>query len=200
MLSGSDSRSFSAWRLFAALALVGVISTGAYADQFQRGPTVTQSAVTPGSTEEATAAPRLGIDQAAGFVKSGSQDGSRQTSSHACPESDCASGIITQSDDTVTDAGNQVACAAGGNTTANAWARCFDPAAEGFGGAVTINSVTFGVQQATIDDINVDVNLYVDPDGDCPPDFATSVLLASVSLAVGTADVGSMISFRDFIA
>ncbi|MCH7721418.1 MAG: hypothetical protein IH988_10610, partial [Planctomycetes bacterium] len=60
---------------------------------------------------------------------------------------------------------------------------------------LTINSVTFGVQQATVDGINIDVVLWVDSDG-CPPvqPGVDAAVLASQSLVVNMADEGSMIT------
>ncbi|MCH8344113.1 MAG: hypothetical protein IH983_08995 [Planctomycetes bacterium] len=116
-----------------------------------------------------------------------------------CPASSCVGGdcTLTQSLDTVTDAGNQVACAADVGTTPNGWARCYNLVNEGVpaGQNLTINSVTFGVAQATINGINIDVVLYLDCNG-CPPvePGVDAEVLASQSLVVNMADVGSMIT------
>ena len=117
-----------------------------------------------------------------------------------CPVSSCENGVctLTHSQDLFTDAGNQVACAdPDGNTTPNFWARCYNLVEEGVppGENLTINSVTFGVQQATINGINVDVNLYLDCNG-CPPDkpLLDAILLATQSIVVNTADEGTMIT------
>ena len=104
---------------------------------------------------------------------------------------------LTQSLDLVTDGANGIACGSDGNTTENGWARCYNLEAEGVpaGENLTINSVTFGVQQATMDGINVDVILYVDCNG-CPPlliDFDV-VELARESIVVNMDDVGTMIT------
>ena len=118
-----------------------------------------------------------------------------------CPASSCAGGdcTLTQSLDTATNGDNQVACgiAKMEQTTANGWARCYDLVNEGVpvGQNLTINSVTFGVQQASIDGINIDVVLYLDCNG-CPPDQpgGDAEVLATQSLVVNMADVGSMIT------
>ncbi len=116
-----------------------------------------------------------------------------------CPASSCVGGdcTLTQSLDTVTDGGNQVACAADVGTTPNGWARCYNLVNEGVpaGQNLTINSVTFGVQQATINGINIDVVLYLDCNG-CPPDEPglDADVLATQSLVVNMADEGSMIT------
>ncbi|MFB3138631.1 MAG: hypothetical protein ACE10B_05375, partial [Phycisphaerales bacterium] len=116
-----------------------------------------------------------------------------------CPASSCVGGdcTLTQSLDTMTDAGNQVACAADVGTTPNGWARCYNLVNEGVpaGQNLTINSVTFGVQQATVNGINIDVVLYLDCNG-CPPDQpgVDAEVLATQSLVVNMADEGSMIT------
>ncbi len=58
---------------------------------------------------------------------------------------------------------------------------------------VEINSVTFGIEQATIEDIQVNVNLYLDGDG-CPASGfgSTAELIAGETIFVGTADAGTM--------
>ncbi|MCH8968375.1 MAG: hypothetical protein IIA66_04580 [Planctomycetes bacterium] len=115
-----------------------------------------------------------------------------------CPLSSCegSTATVTQSN-TTSNGNNQVACVAGGNTTENAWARCYDLAAEGVSEDLTINSVTFGVQQATIDGIDVNVNLYLDSDG-CPPGEpgVDAILLDSVSTVVNTADEDTFITLN----
>ncbi|MCZ6542263.1 MAG: hypothetical protein O6768_01210, partial [Planctomycetota bacterium] len=116
-----------------------------------------------------------------------------------CPAGGCVGGdcTLTQSLDTATDGENQVACANDFGTTANGWARCYNLVAEGVpvGQSLTINSVTFGVQQATIDGINIDVVLYVDNDG-CPPvaPGVDAAVLATESVVVNTSDEGTMIT------
>ncbi|MCZ6651961.1 MAG: hypothetical protein O7D91_02915, partial [Planctomycetota bacterium] len=115
-----------------------------------------------------------------------------------CPLSSCegSTATVTQSN-TTSNGNNRIACGAGGNTTENGWARCYDLAAEGVSEDLTINSVTFGVQQATIDGIDVNVNLYLDSDG-CPPGEpgVDAILLDSVSTVVNTADEGSLITLN----
>ena len=116
-----------------------------------------------------------------------------------CPVSSCDAGVctLTQSQNSFIDSGNQVACASDNGTTPNGWARCYNLVAEGVpvGENLTINSVTFGVAQATVNGINVDVNLYIDCNG-CPPErpLIDAILLATQSLVVNTADVGTMIT------
>ncbi|MCH8006669.1 MAG: hypothetical protein IH888_10625 [Planctomycetes bacterium] len=120
-----------------------------------------------------------------------------------CPASSCASqpGLctLTQSLDLTSDAGNSVACANDDGTTAGGWARCFDMAAEGLqSGGFTVNSVTFGVQEATIDGIRIDVVLYADDDG-CPPPGASGspldvVEIGRETVTVNIADVGTFIT------
>jgi hypothetical protein len=115
-----------------------------------------------------------------------------------CPLSDFEECVLNQSGDTGTiQDGNTLACAAGGNTTQNGWARCFDLSAEGATGPVTVASVTFGVEQATTDDIDVNVNLYLDGNGcgvgpNAPGDDA--MLVASEALLVDIADVGTFLT------
>ena len=100
-----------------------------------------------------------------------------------------------QNADIFTDEENSVACGVDGvGTTANGWARCFDLVAEGITGNLEINTVYFGIQQATIQDILINVNLYIDVDG-CPPGTPgeDAVLLATASRIVGPADeLGSL--------
>ena len=116
-----------------------------------------------------------------------------------CPVSSCQGGqcTLTQSQNIFINADNQVACGNATGTTPNFWARCYNLVEEGVpeGENLTINSVTFGVQQATIDGINVDVNLYIDCDG-CPPSGPSldAIVLATQSLVVNMADVGTMIT------
>ncbi|MCH8852048.1 MAG: hypothetical protein IID41_05285, partial [Planctomycetes bacterium] len=114
-----------------------------------------------------------------------------------CPLSGCEgdTATITQSVSS-SDGENQVACA-GGGTTPNSWARCYDMTAEGYTSDVAINSVTFGIQQATVDGLTVTVNLYLDSDG-CPPvePGGDAILLDSVSTIVGPADEGTLITLN----
>lgn len=118
-----------------------------------------------------------------------------------CPASSCVDGIITQSLELF--GGDQVACAAQGlGTTQNAWARCYDLAAEGIGNT-TINSVTFGVFQfeGNALSITVDVNLYLDDNG-CPPPGPGSAgpgdpsltLIGSESVIINALSVGTLIT------
>ncbi len=103
----------------------------------------------------------------------------------------CA-GKLSQSG-SMSDSSNQIACGAGGLTTPNSWARCFDLAAEGVtpGEGVQINSVTFGVSQATVDGINYNVNIYTD--AGCPTSLGTATLIHSEPLVVNIVDVGTLI-------
>ncbi|MCH7848540.1 MAG: hypothetical protein IIB53_09280 [Planctomycetes bacterium] len=116
-----------------------------------------------------------------------------------CPVSSCEDGVctLTQSQNSFIDAGNQVACGNDTGTTPNFWARCYNLVEEGvpMGENLTINSVTFGVAQATVDGINIDVTLYIDCNG-CPPDkpLIDALVLATQSLQVNIADVGTMIT------
>ncbi|MCZ6654944.1 MAG: hypothetical protein O7D91_18195 [Planctomycetota bacterium] len=116
-----------------------------------------------------------------------------------CPLTSCSCGdcFVTQSAFPDTAAVAQVACASGNGTTDNGWARCFNLADEGVTGDLTISSVTFGVQQATKEDITVQVLIYTDSDG-CPPsspgEGGDATLIASASTVVGSADEGTFIT------
>ncbi len=109
----------------------------------------------------------------------------------ACGQVGCS---ISQSIDQSTNGNNQVACGIiGGGTNQNGWARCYNRALEGLpSGDVQIGLVTFGVQQATANGINVNVNLYLDNTA-CPPaqPGGDAQLLASVPLVVNTSDMGT---------
>jgi len=126
---------------------------------------------------------------------------SQADSNGVCPATQCVGGscTVTQSLDTVTNDDNTVACAAAGvGTTQQGWARCYDLAAEGVPpGDFEINSVTFGVQQADIDGIQIDMVIYSDNDG-CPPPAAVfpgnAVEIAREPVIVNTADVGTFIT------
>ena len=107
--------------------------------------------------------------------------------------------VLNQSGDTETiESSNTTACGISDVGTApNGWARCFDLTAEGATDDVTIDSVTFGVQEATIDGINVNVNLYLDENGcaDGPNEPGVdAVLIASEATIVNTADVGMLLT------
>ncbi|MCH8880871.1 MAG: hypothetical protein IID34_13450 [Planctomycetes bacterium] len=114
-----------------------------------------------------------------------------------CPLTSCACGDCTMTHSAFPDtaAEAQVACAGGAGTTVNAWARCFNLEDEGITGALTINSVTVGIQQATIDGITVNVNIYTDNNG-CPPEEpgVDGILIAQSSTVVGPADEGTFIT------
>lgn len=100
---------------------------------------------------------------------------------------------MTQSADIFTDGENSVGCTDSG-TTPQGWARCFDLAAEGISGDLIINTVYFGIQQATIEDILININLYIDSNG-CPPGAPgeDAILLATGSRLVGPNDeLGSL--------
>ena len=183
-----------------ALALVA----GAYADKDKaanNARVVAQAADTGNQLSRANPSPAKLIGPALGSrLANPRADGNGgPLSAGVCPASSCVAGecILTQSLDPVTDGENQIACGAGGNTTENAWARCYNLVEEGVppGENLTINSVTFGVQQATMDGINVDVILYLDCNG-CPPDNPDfdAFVLATQSLVVNMADVGTMIT------
>ena len=107
---------------------------------------------------------------------------------HNCPVTfvDADGGVhMTQNDNIFVDDETTVACGiAGVGTTPNGWARCFDLVAEGINGDLQIDVVYFGIQQATINNIVVDVNLYIvescdfDPGADPgEPDYTSSRLV-----------------------
>ncbi|MCH8825196.1 MAG: hypothetical protein IH984_17005 [Planctomycetes bacterium] len=110
---------------------------------------------------------------------------------------------MTQNDNIFVDGETTVACGIAklGQTTENGWARCFDLVAEGINGDLRVDVVYFGVQQATIEDIVVDVNLYISNVGcdlipgeppDQPPN-PQATLVATGSRLVGPADeLGSL--------
>ena len=85
-----------------------------------------------------------------------------------CPASSCSAGdcTLTQSLNLTVDNNNQIACSLGDTTTPNGWSRCYDLVDEGGtpGADFTVSTVTFAVQQATKDGINVDVVIYQDTD------------------------------------
>ncbi len=122
-----------------------------------------------------------------------------------CPFTVCEEDVytITQNADQET-IGGQVVCAASEvGTTENAWARCFDYAAEGVVGDTVINAVTFGVAQfeGDAEDITVDVNLYLDDNGCPPPDPGSTgpgdpslTPIGSESVLVNAASVGNLIT------
>lgn len=132
------------------------------------------------------------------------QDGEGVAGVGVCPNAGGypGSGQITQNTDAVTVVGGTVACGAGGNTTEQGWARCYNLLLEGVPPAtnLTINSVqwfhgTLGGSTPP-GGVAMNVNIYTIP-GACPVSpaaipFATADLRASQSLlatAVGTVTV-----------
>ncbi len=120
-----------------------------------------------------------------------------------CPATRCSvsSCAVTQSNEPDIIE-TQVACSCGIGTTPNGWARCYDLATEGLTTnplGYSIQSVTFGVLQAGIDGIEVDIVVHsVDGIG-CPVDFVTPgdpgvIEIARESLLVNIADIGTFIT------
>ena len=184
-----------------ALALVA----GAYANKDKEANTAgvtAQAADTAKQLSVANPSPAKAIGQALGSRLVGpraNRNGDPQ-SAVGCPVSSCVGGVctLTQSLDPVTDGGTSVHCAnPAGNSTPNGWARCYNLVTEGVpvGDNLTIDSVTFGIQTATIDGINIDVVIYMDTD-DCPPNApgADAVEICRKSIVVNIADVGTMIT------
>ncbi|MEE9130401.1 MAG: hypothetical protein V3T84_10305 [Phycisphaerales bacterium] len=180
-----------------ALALVA----GAYANKDKAANNVSaapQAADTVNQLSRAKPSPAKVIGEALGSRRASPRADGTGTPISGCPASSCVAGVctLTQSLDLVTNGENQVACASPDGTTPNAWARCYNLVTEGVppGENLTINSVTFGVQQATINGINIDIVLYLDCN-DCPPvDDLDTTVLATQSLVVNTADEGTMIT------
>ncbi len=76
---------------------------------------------------------------------------------------------LTQSTSTAITQFNSVSCNAGGLHTDNSYWRAYDLSTMGLPGAVTINNVTFGIEQATGGPQPVTVNLYTQNAGPAFP-------------------------------
>ncbi|MCZ6612100.1 MAG: choice-of-anchor B family protein, partial [Planctomycetota bacterium] len=175
----------ASWAALVSLGIIFAAVLSAYANREASKPNMPPDGVAAGTP----------ASRAAVAAANGNGGGIAGCPAGGCDLGDCT---LTQSLDTVTDGLNQVACGvAGVGTTANGWARCYNLVNEGVpaGQNLTINSVTFGVAQATINGINIDVSLYVDNNG-CPPvePGVDAALIASQSVVVNTADEGSMIT------
>jgi cysteine-rich repeat protein len=110
-----------------------------------------------------------------------------------CPLSSCAAETLTQSASINIDGLNTVACAAPtGETTANGWARCYDLNAELGVPTVVVNSLTYGVQVASMDGITVNINLY--EDADCSVPSTLDALVHQEITVVNTSDAGNLIT------
>ena len=119
-----------------------------------------------------------------------------------CPQSSCGadSCCLSHSADN-SDEQTQVACTDKTSATPpNAFARCFDLAAEGVAGVLAIDSVTFGVSQfdssvvggGCPDDMNVNINVYVD--FSCPPSLATAILVDTRFVTITVDDENHIIN------
>ena len=192
---------------YLALASLGVmffaLVVNAYASKDQPASNASSPVLKTASTLKVLSTANMPLDNRAAGTRAsrvavaaadGSGGGIAGCPAGSCDLGDCT---LTQSLDTATDGENQVACANDFGTTPNGWARCYNLVNEGVpaGQNLTINSVTFGVAQATINGINIDVVLYLDCNG-CPPvePGVDAEVLASQSLVVNMADVGSMIT------
>ncbi|MHC4415289.1 MAG: hypothetical protein ACYS0G_08400 [Planctomycetota bacterium] len=119
-----------------------------------------------------------------------------------CPLSNCvgADCTLTQSVVENLDNLNQVACQAAGNTTPNGWSRCYELPLPGQipNTDLTIETVRIAVQQATKDDINLDIVVYEDIDG-CPPEtIGVDVIeLCRKSIVVNRADISTAIACEE---
>ncbi len=98
---------------------------------------------------------------------------------------DCGDVELTQNLSLEIVEGAGIACAAGGITTENSFARCYPPSDEPF----TVRCVDIGIERNTGSDLPAVVNIYIDIDG-CPPTHPDIdlVLLASerFSIPAGT--------------
>ena len=118
-----------------------------------------------------------------GFITNPAAPG---TPTHGPVMRGCGPETMTQlTSPTTVEAKTSIACAneSDGSTTDNSWARCFNVTQD-----ITVNCVDFGVESCDVEHV-VDINIYRDNDGACPPNLATCQLLGSVSVAVpaGTA-------------
>ena len=121
-----------------------------------------------------------------------------------CPATSCSNICdcsVTQSNNTE-EIETMVACASALGTTDQGWARCYDFAGEDLPTnplGYTIQSVTFGVLQASVDGIEVDVAVYdVSGIGGCRVDFSAPgdpgvIEIARESILVNNADIGTFI-------
>ncbi len=112
------------------------------------------------------------------------------------PDSCQLSGLEDRTQSLSTSIVDQVACGVtGGNCTLpNWWARCFP-----ISGSTTIAAVQFGVFQATgpppSGTWQIDVNLWADNDGTCPPSGpSTATLLGQSMVTVGVPQQGQLVT------
>ncbi len=105
-----------------------------------------------------------------------------------CPLSECDTLTQNASDENE----GAVRCASDFGSTPGGYARCMDLNAEVGSSSVVINSVSFGVSEATVDGINVNINIY--EEAGCPPTLGTATLLHTEAAVINIADEGGTVT------
>ncbi len=97
---------------------------------------------------------------------------------------DCGPEMMTQNDNPdLLEPGSRGCSLDGGETTADqAFARCYQIEED-----ITVNCVDFGVEYSSAEQ-DVTVTIYADTDEECPPNFATAEVLASIQVTVGATE------------